>query len=81
MIQNHKEYIENYFKGKDLGTSIMFEGQIHYFTTEALLEATLASKPEVHKFVAQKLRVGSKKSIQHLMNSIAETILKENLVR
>jgi hypothetical protein len=79
LVQNHKEYIENYFKGKDLGVSITFNGQMHYFSTEALLEATLSSQPEVHKFVAQKLQVGSKKSIKYLMESIAETILKENM--
>lgn len=78
MAENHREYIENYFKGKDLGVTITYDGQMHYFSTEALLEATLASSEEVHKFVDQKLRTGSKKSIQTLMESIAETILKEN---
>lgn len=76
---NHKEYIENYMKDKDLGVTIMTpDGDVHYFSTEALLEATLASEPEVHKFVAHKLQTGSKKSITHLMESIADTIYKEN---
>lgn len=78
-MENHKEYIENFFKDKDLGVTIMYDEQMHYFSTEAILEAILASQPEVHKFVAQKLRVGSKKSIKKLMESIAETILKENI--
>lgn len=79
MKEDHREYIENYFKGKDLGVTIMYGGQMHYFPTEALLEATLASSEEVHKFVAKKLRLGSNKSIKTLMESIAETIIRENI--
>lgn len=79
MTQTDKEYIENYFKDKDLGVSIMHDDTFHYFSTDVLLMATLASSPEVHKFVAQKLRLGSKKTIQKLMESIGETIIKENM--
>lgn len=79
MIKNPKEYIENYFQGKDLGVSIIFNGQMHYFSTEALLEATLSSEPEVHKFIAEKLQLGSRKTIKNLMESIAETIVKEHM--
>jgi len=78
MLDDNKEYIKQYFQGKDLGVNISYQGQTHYFPSESLLEATLASPPEVHKFVVQKLKTGSKKSVKHLMESIAETLLKEN---
>lgn len=75
---NNKEYIQRYFEGKDLGTSISYQGKNHYFSQEMLLEATLSSPPEVHQFVVRILKTGTKKSIQQLMESIAETIVKEH---
>lgn len=78
-MKNDKAYIESYFKGKDLGVNFLFNGQLHYFPGEALLEATLESPPKVHAFVAPKLQVGSKKFVHHLMESIVENILKENM--
>ncbi len=81
-MKNSKDadYIKDYFKNKDLGVSVIYNGQSHYFTKESLLDATLASDPSVHQFVAKKLQVGSKASVKRLMESIAETILKESKI-